>query len=166
MTIPLLDLQTAEDPDRRGILLHQLRDALFNIGFLYISNHGVPSTTISELTNLMPLLFDLPDASKAGLSKLNSPHFLGYSGLAEEMTQGKSDFREQYDFATELPVVFQECRNADGACCAGRDFSKAYWRLRGPNQWPREDEVPGFKSALLKYVCHFGCFILCGFLYL
>ena len=100
---------------------------------------------------MMPLLFDLPDATKVGLSKLNSPHFLGYSALAEEVTQGRRDFREQFDFATELPVVFRERRDADGVC-AGRDFSRPYWRLRGPNQWPREDEVPGFKKALLKYV--------------
>ncbi|KAM0798353.1 hypothetical protein BDR22DRAFT_881753 [Usnea florida] len=148
MTIPLLDLKTAEDPECRELLLEQLRDALFSIGFLYISNHGVPEATISELTGLMPALFNLSDASKAGLSKLNSPHFLGYSGLAEETTQGKCDFREQFDFATELPVVFQEDRNGG---CRGRDFSKVYWKLRGPNQWPREDEMPGFRNALLNY---------------
>ena len=149
MTIPLLDLKTAEDPQCRELLLEQLRDALFNIGFLYISNHGVPEATIAELTGLMPALFNLSDARKAGLSKLNSPHFLGYSGLAEETTQGKRDFREQFDFATELPVVFEEDRNGG---YAGRDFSKVYWKLRGPNQWPREDEVPGFRKAFLKYV--------------
>ena len=149
MTIPILDLKTAEDPECRELLLEQLRDALFNIGFLYISNHGVPEATIAELTDLMPALFNLSDASKAGLSKLNSPHFLGYSGLAEETTQGKCDFREQFDFATELPVVFREDRNSG---YTGRDFSKVYWKLRGPNQWPGEDEVPGFRKALLKYV--------------
>lgn len=86
---------------------------------------------------------------KRGYRKLNSPHFLGYSGLAEETTPGKCGFREQFDFATELPVVFQEDRN--GARTGG-DFSKVYWKLRGPKQWPGEDEGPGFRKALLKYV--------------
>ena len=149
MTIPVLDLKTAEDPECRGLLLDQLRDALFNVGFLYISNHGVPEDTVSELTSLMPALFSLSDPSKLGLSKLNSPHFLGYSGLAEETTQGKCDFREQFDFATELPVIFQEHQNGP---YPGRDFSKLYWKLRGPNQWPEEDVLPGFKRALQKYV--------------
>ena len=157
MTIPRLDLKTAQDPECRALLLEQLRDALFNVGFLYISNHGVPEATVSAVDSLMPALFNLSDASKAGLSKLNSPHFLGYSGLAEETTQGKCDFREQFDFATELPVVFREDR--DGAV-AGRDFSKVYWKLRGPNQWPREDEVPGFRKALLEYVCRFNYLLL------
>ena len=32
----------------------------------------------------------------------------------------------------------------------GRDFSKLYWRLRGPNQWPPEDLIPGFREAYTK----------------
>ena len=147
MMIPVLDLRFSEDPERRGLLLDQLRDALFNIGFLYISNHGVPEQTVLELDNLMPALFGLSDLRKSGLSKVNSPHFLGYSGLAQETTQGKCDMREQFDFATELPVIFEEHRSASDT---GRDFSKLYWRLRGPNQWPKEDEIPGFKKALQK----------------
>ncbi len=147
MTIPILDLSISENPERRGLLLHQLRDALFNVGFLYITNHGVPEETISNLVSRVPALFDLSDLSKTSLSKLNSPHFLGYSGFAEETTQGKKDLREQYDFATELPVIYEE--NASDHH-TGRDVSKLYWRLRGPNQWPNEDELPGFKKALLE----------------
>ena len=147
MTIPILDLSISEEPERRGLLLHQLHDALFNVGFLYITNHGVPEETISNLVSRVPALFDLSDLSKTSLSKLNSPHFLGYSGFAEETTQGKKDLREQYDFATELPVIYEE--NASDHR-TGRDVSKLYWRLRGPNQWPNEDELPGFKKALLE----------------
>ena len=148
-TIPILDLKISEDPERRGLLLGQLRDALFNVGFLYITNHGVPEETISQLASRAPALFNLSDASKSSLSKLNSPHFLGYSGFAEESTQGKRDLREQFDFATELPVIYQEHGSDHDN---GRDFSKLYWKLRGPNQFPNEDELPGFKKALQKSV--------------
>ena len=149
MTIPTLDLGLAEDPQQRLLLLDHLRDALFNVGFLYIKNHNVREEVISDLTSRVPAIFDLSDLSKSRLSKLNSPHFLGYSGFAEETTQGKQDSREQFDFATELPVVFDENGSRDDA---GRDFSKLYWRLRGPNLWPDEDELPGFKRALQKLV--------------
>ena len=157
MSIPILDLNLSSDLERRGLLLDQLRDALFNIGFLYITNHGVPEQTIRELTDRMPALFDLPPDSKAKLSKLHSPHFLGYSGFAEETTGGKRDLREQFDFGTELPVVYRERGGGgdgdgdgeEGATAGcGRDFSKLYWRLRGPNQWPDEGEMPGFRKAL------------------
>lgn len=147
MAIPILDLSNAEDRKQRDSLLDQLRDALFNIGFLYITNHGVPEETISDLASRAPALFNLSDINKSRLSKLNSPHFLGYSGLAEEKTLGQDDLREQFDFATELPVIYKENssdRDTD------RDFSKLYWRLWGPNQWPSEEDLPGFKKALIQ----------------
>jgi isopenicillin N synthase-like dioxygenase len=146
MSIPILDLSFAETSDRRPELLAQLHDALFNVGFLYIKNHGIPQSTISSLTSLLPSLFNLSPESKEKLSKLNSPHFLGYNGFAEETTLGQKDLREQLDFATELPVIW-------GLQSSGkRDFSKSFWRLRGPNQWPDEQELPGFKGGFIKLV--------------
>lgn len=155
MSIPVLDLSLA-DSKERGLLLDQLRDALFNVGFLYIKNHGVPQSTVLGLTDLLPSLFNLPIESRARLSKLNSPHFLGYSGFAEETTLGKKDLREQFDYATELPVVWQEQGDEDAKVDQPsgrqrRDFTKLYWRLRGPNQWPSEQELPGFREAFFKY---------------
>lgn len=64
MTIPILELKAAEDAERREVLLNQLRYALFNIGFLYITNHGVPEETISNLANWAPALFDLSASAK------------------------------------------------------------------------------------------------------
>lgn len=151
MDIPILDLSLVDNLERRPELLAQLHDVLFNVGFLYIKNHGIPETTISRLSSMLPSLFNLPLASKEKLSKLNSPHFLGYNGFAEETTLGKKDLREQFDFATELPVARDPQRPGDRGV-NGRDISKPFWRLRGPNQWPQEDEIPGFKEAFTKFV--------------
>lgn len=170
-TIPILDLSLAKDPNTKPELLRQLHSALFDVGFLYIVNHDVPDKTVSRLTSLLPDLFSLPSELKARLSKLNSPHFLGYSGFAEETTLGKQDLREQFDFATELPAIWQEHMiNKRGAlsttdhdvhrkqseisnddAAAARDFTQFYWRLRGPNQWPGEARLPGFREALTDY---------------
>jgi isopenicillin N synthase-like dioxygenase len=147
MNIPVLDLTLADSPEQRPLLLDQLRNALFNVGFLYIINHGISEHVISNLADNLPALFDLPESSKAKLSKINSPHFLGYSGFAEETTQGKHDLREQFDFATELPVIYQENAVDEKS---ERDFSKLYWRLRGPNQFPEENEIPGFTEAFYE----------------
>jgi len=154
--IPIIDLSQAQDAFLRGNLLSQLRDALFNVGFLYIRNHGVPEQTINNLVSKLPTLFDLPQDVKQSLSKLNSPHFLGYSGFAEEITLGKNDLREQFDFATELPAIWQDpCvrqRAEDPSLeTSGRDLTQPYWRLRGPNQWPPEDSIPGFRAAFKAY---------------
>lgn len=153
-SLPILDLSLADDPAQRPALLAQLHDALFNIGFLYIENHGVDASAIADLTEKLPGLFELPTNVKAGLSKSNSPHFLGYSGFAEETTLGKQDLREQFDFATELPVVYRDPKSDSASAnqlSGNRDFSQLYWRLRGPNQWPPEDLLPGFRHALATY---------------
>jgi len=152
--IPVLDLSKAQDASSRDDLLFQLRDALFNVGFLYIRNHGVPEQIVNNLVSKLPALFDLPDDVKQSLSKLNSPHFLGYSGLAEEITLGKNDLREQFDFATELPAIWQDPSNelpTTNGNHHGHDLTQPYWRLRGPNQWPPEHLLPGFRAAFEAY---------------
>ncbi|KAL5414380.1 hypothetical protein PMIN03_003268 [Paraphaeosphaeria minitans] len=148
--LPILDLSLANSPHQKQQLLGQLHDALFNVGFLYIKSHGVAQEKIKALTSLLPALFDQTNEAKASLSKLNSPHFLGYSGFAEEATLGQRDLREQFDFATELPVVYDPKASTSDKS-KGEDFSKLYYRLRGPNQWPAEDNVPGFRNAFLEY---------------
>ena len=45
--IPILDLSQADDSLRKPVLLRKLRHILFNIGFLYISNTGVPNVAFS-----------------------------------------------------------------------------------------------------------------------
>ncbi|KAF2477389.1 Clavaminate synthase-like protein [Lindgomyces ingoldianus] len=154
LKLPILDLSKANNPIQKQRLLEQLHDALFNVGFLYIKNHGVDLETISNLVSLLPALFGQPAEAKAALSKLNSPHFLGYSGYAEEITLGEKDLREQFDLATELPVVWDPTPTGyseKGNSTSGRDFSHLYWRLRGPNQWPSEEHVPGFRRAFTEY---------------
>jgi isopenicillin N synthase-like dioxygenase len=169
-TIPVLDLSLAKDLNGRSELLEQLHAALFDVGFLYIVNHDVPASTITRLTDLLPRLFDLPAEQKASLSKLNSPHFLGYSGFAEETTLGKQDLREQFDFGTELPAIRQDLSSREAKATStskasnvdlaqessdkastSRDFTQLYWRLRGPNQWPDEANLPNFRAALTEY---------------
>jgi isopenicillin N synthase-like dioxygenase len=155
--IPILDLSKADDPLRKPELLEQLHDALFNVGFLYIENHGVPAEIISNLIVRMPPLFDQPAEAKTALSKLNSPHFLGYSGFAEETTSGQKDLREQFDFATELPVIWKSAsKNHQGrnqSPTSAQNFCEPFWRLRGPNQWPSETYVPGFRHAFTESEC-------------
>ncbi|EFW17789.1 conserved hypothetical protein [Coccidioides posadasii str. Silveira] len=119
--IPLIDLSLAKDPLTRPVLFEQLRYALISVGFLYISNHGVPEKVINDLVNVLPELFDLPESAKEEIALRNSPHFLGYSSVGSETTGGKADKREQAEFATELLAV--ESKDAP-----------LYERLRGPNQ--------------------------------
>jgi len=125
--IPTLDLSLASHPSTLPLLLSSLRHALVDVGFLYISNHGVPSSVIADLVdNALPCLFNgMSDEAKKAVALENSPHFLGYSGVGSENTGGKVDLREQFEFATELTAVWRE-GNGEGL--------PLYERLRGPNQ--------------------------------
>ncbi|KAK5659971.1 hypothetical protein OQA88_13436 [Cercophora sp. LCS_1] len=135
--IPVLDLSLAEDGSTRSQLFDQLRHALVDVGFLYITNHGVPEQVLSDIIDVLPRLFALPSLVKEEVALANSPHFLGYSADGSETTAGKADRREQFEFATELEQTWSE----DGPL---------YERLRGPNQWP--SAYPSLRPIVESYI--------------
>jgi len=67
-----------------------------------------------------------------------APHFLGYSKLGNEITKFAVDWREQIDLGTELPAPSPE--------------EPRYRNLQGPNQWPTESSLPGFRDAFIEYM--------------
>jgi isopenicillin N synthase-like dioxygenase len=120
-SIPVIDLAKANNHGSRAQFLSDLRYALTNVGFLYVSNHGISETVIKDLVDVLPRLFSLPEHEKQEVALGNSPHFLGYSGTGAEKTAGKADAREQFEFATELANDWKE----------GKPLAE---RLKGPNQ--------------------------------
>jgi isopenicillin N synthase-like dioxygenase len=119
-SIPRLDLSLASSPTTEPQLLSQLRHTLINVGFLYIENHGISPETIHQLQNALPRLFALPTEAKEEVALSKSPHFLGYSADGSETTAGKTDRREQFEFANELDETWTD----------EKELSE---RLRGPN---------------------------------
>lgn len=118
--IPVIDLLLASNAETEAHTLAQLRRALVEVGFLYVKNHGVPESVISDIQSALPRLFALPPEAKADVALAKSPHFLGYSGDGAETTAGRADRREQFEFATELEATWRK----------GLPLSE---RLRGPN---------------------------------
>ncbi|KAH7092021.1 2OG-Fe(II) oxygenase [Paraphoma chrysanthemicola] len=136
-SVPIIDLSKADTPATRAELLEDLRHAVTSIGFLYVSNHGVPTHVIQSLVVALPKLFALPEEEKTKVALENSPHFLGYSGTGSETTAGQIDKREQYEFATELQDDWREGQpSAD--------------RLKGPNQWP--ETYPALRPIVETYI--------------
>lgn len=99
-SVPILDYSLVNSPETKPLFLSQLRNALINVGFLYLSNHPVSQTDIDLLVGYIPKLFALPQEAKEAIQMANSEHFLGYSRLGAELTKGAVDQREQFDFAT------------------------------------------------------------------
>ncbi|KAF8577923.1 Clavaminate synthase-like protein [Ramaria rubella] len=136
-SVPILDYDLVKTDKPK--FLAQLRHALIYVGFLYLSNPPVSPIVISSVISYIPRLFELPQEAKDSLTKLNSPHFLGYSSFGTELTKGAMDQREQFDFASP-----HTCRWTPGA----PDFLK----LWGDSQWPNEELIPGFRETMETYI--------------
>jgi isopenicillin N synthase-like dioxygenase len=82
--IPTLDYGQTTRPDTRQEFLGRLRDALVNVGFMYLKNPPVPMTVQEKLVEKAKEMFDLPLEKKEQLAMVNSKHFLGYTRLGDE----------------------------------------------------------------------------------
>lgn len=124
--LPLVDLRA--DPGR---LRSGLRQAAHDVGFFYLTGHGVPDDLRDRLLRVARGLFALPDADKDAVAMVRSPHFRGYTRLGGELTRGEVDWREQIDIGPERPSI-------------GGPGRPDYLWLQGPNQWPAAlPELPG-----------------------
>jgi isopenicillin N synthase-like dioxygenase len=84
--IPVLDLSEARSEGTKPELLMKLRDALLNVGFLYIKNAGIDQDLYDRVCEEGIRFFDLPDDEKLRIEMKNKASFLGYSRLGCEAT--------------------------------------------------------------------------------
>jgi isopenicillin N synthase-like dioxygenase len=135
--LPTLDLSRFETGgSERRAFVEELRRVARDVGFFYLSGHGVSPGLVSAALDLSRRFFELPEADKLAIEMINSPHFRGYNRAGREYTRGKPDWREQIDVGPELPAL-------------PRDDAKPWRRLQGPNQWPAA--LPELKPTLLAY---------------
>ncbi|KIK52160.1 hypothetical protein GYMLUDRAFT_50040 [Collybiopsis luxurians FD-317 M1] len=139
--IPLLDYSLALSSTTKPHFVQQLRNALINVGFLYLSNTNsvVDEELIERLKIYIPKLFALPQEEKDRIQKANSPHFLGYSKLGAELTKGKTDYREQFDIGTDHVSRW-------------KPGDPDYYNVWGPSQYPDDALIPGFQDTMKTYL--------------
>ncbi len=77
--IPVLDLSEARSENTKADFLLKLRDALLNVGFLYIKNAGIDQELYDRVCEAGIGFFDLPDEEKLQIEMKNKASFLGYS---------------------------------------------------------------------------------------
>ncbi|ORV19545.1 oxidoreductase [Mycobacterium celatum] len=126
--LPVVDLS-----DRPSRLRQQLREAAHEVGFFYLTGHGVPESLTRSLLDEARRLFALPQADKDAIAMVRSPHFRGYTRLGGELTGGRVDWREQIDIGPERQPV-------------GGTGQPDYLWLQGPNQWPAG--LPGLPGLI------------------
>ncbi|RHZ43990.1 isopenicillin N synthase family dioxygenase [Aspergillus thermomutatus] len=134
-SIPIIDFRRLQDPSTKEETLVQLREAIFLVGFLYLTNHGMEAT-IQKAHAALPELFALPAQVKEKCNMIHSPSFVGYTRLGAETTAAQTDWREQFDFGT--PGMKQWTPD------------DPFWqRLEGDSQYP---DYPGARELVEEYI--------------
>lgn len=140
-SVPQIDLTPLVAPDpqnteRTAAIAKEIRDACLEVGFFYVTGHGVDADLIARTFEATKDFFDLPLEQKAGVSILNSAKMRGYTGLLEENTDpdNDGDLHEAFDIGLDL---------ADDDPDAHTDVYG--WGL---NQWP---DVDGFRELIVEY---------------
>lgn len=130
-TIPLASLKDFEssDPKRRQGFVQTIGDALVDIGFFALSDHGVDAGLIAQAYGAAGSFFNLPEATKKSYEDLSLKGQRGYTSFGREHAKDATapDLKEFWHVGQEFP--------------AGHSLEKLYPH----NLWPRE--VAGFRPA-------------------
>lgn len=82
-TLPILPLSAALSPTTKPQFLADLRDALLNVGFLYLSDTGLPQRLIDDVVRECRGFFEtLPQEEKERIEMKNEASFLGWSRVS------------------------------------------------------------------------------------
>ncbi|MEB7555143.1 isopenicillin N synthase family dioxygenase [Kluyvera cryocrescens] len=136
-TLPILSLAQYQQPSEREAFLAQLRHAARDVGFFYLTDHGINDALQQSLQSESRRFFALSDEQKQQVAMIHSPHFRGYNRSAAELTRGQPDWREQFDIGAERQAV------------SLREHDPRWLQLQGPNLWP--ESLPTLRPVLLQW---------------
>ncbi|MHB9857029.1 isopenicillin N synthase family dioxygenase [Streptomyces sp. YIM S03343] len=138
IVLPVIDISRFRDPGTdRDAYLAELRAAAHDVGFLYVTGHGVPASVRAEALDTVRTFFALPEELRLELENLNSPQFHGYTRTGTEYTASSADWREQIDIGPERPALDVGPGDPD------------YLRLVRTNQWP--SALPELRDTVLRW---------------
>lgn len=81
--LPILPLSRALDPATKPQFLADLRSALLNVGFLYLSETGLPEELVQDVIRECKGFFEnLPQVEKEQIEMKNEKSFLGWSRVS------------------------------------------------------------------------------------
>lgn len=134
--LPVVDVSGLRGgPDAQAEVAAALGRAAREVGFLYVSGHGIAPALFDGLVRAAQAFFALPLEDKMAVYIGRSSNHRGYVPEGEEIyAGGTQDRKEAYDLGLDLPAD-------DPAYLAGNP-------LLGPNQWP---DLPGFRTAVAAY---------------
>ena len=140
--IPVMDiapLASGAHADLASVGAH-MRDAVEDIGFFYVNNHGVDLTLIERVNTLAHQFFAQPLASKLQVEPIDRHRGYLKIGEAKMYARAKADLKESFIWGIDVA-------DEDADYLAGNP-------MIGPNRWPAF--MPGLRPALNAYMdaCH------------
>jgi isopenicillin N synthase-like dioxygenase len=77
-TLPVIDISRIRGPDRDAFLA-DLRGAAHEVGFFYVTGHGILAESRRSVLESDRAFFALPEAARLEIENVNSPQFRGYT---------------------------------------------------------------------------------------
>ena len=143
--IPILDVSALYGQDQAAIraTAATLRRYLETIGFLYVVGHPIPNDDVESVREASKRFFALPDEEK--LKVKIDKNFRGFLPFAGSTIVTSSVATVSKPNQSESIFFMHEVAADDPKAVAGKP-------LQGPNQWPDEAAVPGFRNVIERYV--------------
>ena len=144
-TIPVIDIADylAGPTGALETTASRVREALTTVGFFVLTGHDVPPALIDRIFAEARRFHDLPMSKKLAL-KLNE-HVNGYMAMRRYAVWTSDVNKNDQPDLNEAFFVKRERAPDDPLLLSGRRFV-------GPNQWPAEPDLPGFREHVLEYV--------------
>ncbi|MDX2271486.1 MAG: 2-oxoglutarate and iron-dependent oxygenase domain-containing protein [Cyanobacteriota bacterium] len=140
-TIPVVDLMEfrAGVAAQRDDFVMTVGNALAEVGFFAVVNHGVPPQLIQSAYQVAAEFFALPDANKLAYENPQWQGQRGFTHFGKEHAKGQlaPDLKEFWHVGRELST-------SEPACVLPKDPDPA--GLWFPNPWPQE--VPAFQLVM------------------
>lgn len=137
LSLPVIDFsQLNGELKQRQAFLETLGKAAREVGFFYLTNHGISGQLLTDVQQIARQFFALSPDEKRSVNMVNSPHFRGYNRAGLEITRGQPDYREQFDIGAEREAVT-------------RSDAPVWLRMQGPNQWP--EALPALRTVMTRW---------------
>jgi isopenicillin N synthase-like dioxygenase len=140
--IPVIDFAAflKGSPDERRAVARKIGEACRNIGFFYLTGHGIARAATENVFAEAKRFFDLPVEKKKEIAIEKSPCHRGWFSLGGENLDPKQqveagDFKEGIKIGRDLPL--------------DHPLVKAGTPLHGPDQWPTG--LPGWHETMQSY---------------
>jgi isopenicillin N synthase-like dioxygenase len=142
--IPLIDVSGVLAGDEEAVrrAAAELRHAYQDVGFWFLAGHDVPQSLIDETFAAAERFHAMPMERKMAL-KANRNN-VGYLPLRGTTTRHAALTSTRRPNQLEAFMMKRDLPDDHPDVVAGKLF-------RGRNQWPTEEELPGFRASCLAY---------------